>query len=144
MKSFQVKNNAASSNRPMILQPCRGINFFARTAGLRGAVLLALLLSGVQAAAIVVSAPNNGLSVRVDEATGNYEVVTRNPAWKFAGHFEVPIENVAVSRGGDSIGGFQQITFEWQSEQSPMRGRIRLYDQAPLVLICRHLQPGGG
>jgi len=113
-----------------------GINFFARTAGLRGAVLLALLLSGVQAAATVVSAPNNGLSVRVDEATGNYEVVTRNPAWKFAGHFEVPITNAAVDRGNDSIGSFQQITFEWQSERSPMRGQIRLYDKDPLVLFA--------
>jgi len=110
-----------------------GINFFAPAARLSGAILLMLCLGGVHAAAAVVTAPNNGLLVRVDETTGNYEVVTRNPAWKFAGHFEVPIANVAVSRGSNAIGGFQQIAFEWQSEQSPMRGQIRLYDQNPLV-----------
>ena len=112
------------------------LNFFAPAARLPGAVLLTLWLGGVHASATVVSAPNNGLSVRVGETTGNYEVVTRNPAWKFAGHFEVPIANVAASPGSDAIGGFQQITFEWQSEQSPMRGQIRLYDQIPLVLFA--------
>ncbi len=124
----------ASRSNDFMAMP--GITFFASAARLPGAVLLALCLGGAHASATVVSAPNNGLLVRVDETTGNYEVVTRNPAWKFAGHFEVPIENVAVSRGSDSIGGFQQITFEWQNEQSPMRGRIRLYDQDPLVLFA--------
>ena len=113
-----------------------GINFLAPAARLPGVVLLTLRWGGIHAAATVVSTPNNGLSVRGDETTGNYEVVTRNPAWKFAGHFEVPITNAAVNRGSDSIGSFQQITFAWQSAQSPMRGQIRLYDKNPLVLFA--------
>ena len=78
-----------------------------------GAILLTLFLSGVHASATAISAPSNGLSVRVDETTGNYKVITRNPAWTFAGHFNVPITNVVVNRGSDSVGTFQQIAFGW-------------------------------
>jgi hypothetical protein len=111
-------------------------NLSAPTARLLGTVLLTLFLSGVHASASAISAPNNGLSVWVDETTGNYKVITSNPTWTFAGQFDVPITNVVVNRGSDSVGTFQQIAFDWQSAQSPMRGQIRLYDENPLVLFA--------
>ncbi len=110
-----------------------GTNLFVPATWARRAFLLTLLLSGVRAPAVVISSPHTGLSVQVDEAAGSYKVAARDPAWSFAGHFNVPITHVIVSRGSDAVGTFEQIGFAWQGEHSPMSGQVRLYDEKPLV-----------
>lgn len=108
-------------------------SIFSPATWARRGALLTLLLSGVHAPAIVISSPHTGLSVQVDQHTGIYRVGIRNPTWMFAGQFDVPITNVVVSRGRDSVGAYQQLAFEWHAKQSPMSGQVRLYDEKPLV-----------
>ncbi|MDD5140938.1 MAG: hypothetical protein PHY43_11835 [Verrucomicrobiales bacterium] len=87
--------------------------------------------------AITVSTPASGLSVRVDETTGAYEVASTNPAWTFGGSFKIALTNVNVSRGSDAVGAYQQISFAWPTEQTLMTGQVRLYDENGLMLFSQ-------
>src|ERR1017187_3306214 len=86
--------------------------------------------------AAALSEPRHGLSLRVDEATGVYEVAAKDPAWTLGGSIGGPVKDVAVSRGSDAIGAYQQMTFSWSEAQTPVTGRIRLYDESALVLFA--------
>ena len=58
----------------------RALQFFARAA-----LPAALVAADVEAATVSVSAPDSGLTARVDAAGGGYQVVSRDPAWTFGG-----------------------------------------------------------
>ncbi len=100
-------------------------------------VLLALPLKKAEAFPVTVSAPESGLSARVDTGTGNYRIVADNPPWTLGGSLAVPLKNLTTGSGNDNAGNYQQIAFEWNAGQIPMSGWIRIYLQKPLVLFSQ-------
>lgn len=72
------------------------------------------------------------LAVSVDEATGTYKITTTNPAWTFAGSVGAPMSDIAVARGSDKIGAYQEITFDWNAGK-PLKGAIRSYQTRRVV-----------
>lgn len=100
-------------------------------------VLLVFPPKNNAAEAAAVSSPQTGLSVRVDARSGDYQIVSEDPAWTFGGGLGFPLESVTVNRGHDKLGGYQQIAFEWRDGRTPMNGNIRLYDDKPLGLFSQ-------
>lgn len=101
------------------------------------AVLLACPLKNSAGETAEFSAAKTGLSVRVDAAGGDYQIVSQDPAWTFGGNLGTPLTNAAISRGHDQTADYQQITFEWHVGQTPMSGRIRLYNDKPVALFAQ-------
>jgi hypothetical protein len=101
------------------------------------AALLALSLYGSEAAIIHLTAPENGLSLQLDTAKGDYEISSGDPQWVFAGSFKMPLAAATTSRGKDLVGAYQQISFAWSAGQTPMTGWIRLYSEPPLALFSQ-------
>ena len=100
-------------------------------------ILLVFPLQGGAGEVVKCSASQTGLSVRVDAASGGYQIVSQDPAWTFGGTLGVPLKNAVNSRGHDEAGAYQQIAFGWQDGQTPMDGQIRLYEEKPLVLFSQ-------
>jgi len=94
-------------------------------------------LSRLSASAVTVASPATGLSLQLDASDGNYQLIAMAPSWSFSGSLNVPLKRIAVRRGLDTNGTFQQITFAWQAGQKPMHGRIRLYEEIPMVLFAQ-------
>ena len=90
-----------------------------------------LLLAGRVWAAEIHSPA--GLSARVDEPTGTYELAATNFGWSFAGSLGAAVKNVTVNHGQDSLGAYEEISLAWNDGALPMYGRIRLYDTKPLA-----------
>lgn len=101
------------------------------------AILLAFPQLNRAAESVAVSAPQTGLSGRVDPDAGDYEIISKNPAWTLGGSLGMPLNQVAVSRGHDQAGGYQQIAFAWRHGPTPMSGQFRLYDDQPQVLFSQ-------
>ena len=99
--------------------------------------VLTLIGNHCEASTISISTPNNGLTVRVNPDSGDYEIHSQNPAWNFGGSLATPLKNVANGRGTDGSGDYQQISFDWQAGQTPMSGSIRIYDGKPVALISQ-------
>ncbi|MDE3066057.1 MAG: hypothetical protein KGJ60_00755 [Verrucomicrobiota bacterium] len=97
--------------------------------------MLTLAASRSQSA-VAISAPGSGLTARVDEASGVYEVALHHPARRFAGHLAAPMTDAVVSRGSDTVGAYREIRFAWRDGATPMTGRIRLYNGKPLALFA--------
>lgn len=75
-----------------------------------------------------------GWELRVDPATGDYQISLNDPAWTVGGRIGQPLDDVASGDGKDSIGQFREIKFRWK-EEGQRRGSIRLYRSRPLVLF---------
>jgi hypothetical protein len=102
-----------------------------------GAVLLTCSwpqFSGT-ATATTLSCSSHGVSVQVDKTAGAYELTTKEAAWTLGGSVGGPVRDVALSRGSDAIGAYQQMSLSWREAQTPVTGRIRLYDESALVLF---------
>lgn len=97
---------------------------------------LALLMPQTRAASSL-AAPGSGLSVECDAASGSYKIISREPAWTFAGTLGHPLKSVGIDTARDGIGASREITFEWRDGQMPMRGQIRLYDGKPVALFSQ-------
>ncbi len=104
---------------------------------LAGAAVIALvgMMSVAATRAVTVSSAVTGLAVSLQAGTGDYQVVARAPAWRFAGSLGASAHQVQTDRGKDRIGAYQQLTFTWQSGPSPLRGMIRLYERHAVVLF---------
>lgn len=89
------------------------------------------LCAGARAAEISSSA---GLTARIRE-NGAYQISSKNPDWNFEGGIGGTATNIAVHRGRDAVGAYQEISFGWREGQLPMTGSIRLYDAKPLALF---------
>jgi len=113
-------------------------------ARLAAAILLALGLTVREAAALSLTAPGSGLSVRLEPTNGLYEIASRNLAWTFGGNIPASLAKVAVSCGSDGVGTYQQVSFEWQADEIPMTGRIRLYDEQALALFSQTCKTAAG
>ncbi len=87
-------------------------------------------------AAATLSNPRHGLSVQVNETTGAYGIAVKVPAWTLGGNLAAPVKSVTVSRGGDAVGAYQQMTLKWQDGPTPVTGRIRLYEESAVVLFA--------
>lgn len=100
-------------------------------------ILLALLCfcNLTMARALTVTSTKTGISVRLNEKTGRYQIAARNPAWSFAGSLGSAPHALRKVRGRDRIGAFQEIAFTWHSGQVPLRSVIRLYLDHPLLLF---------
>lgn len=85
--------------------------------------------------AATISSAATGLSSALNEATGEYQIIARQPAWKFAGSLGGAATDVKITRGRDRVDAYQQMTFTWHSGQFPMQGTIRLYQNRPLLLF---------
>ncbi len=101
------------------------------------ASLLALSLNGAGAEAIKLTAPENGLSLQVDTAKGEYEISSGDSKWVFTGDFKTALTGANTSRGKDGVGDFQQVAFAWNSGVTPMTGWIRLYSKQSLALFSQ-------
>jgi hypothetical protein len=76
-----------------------------------------------------------GIMVSVDD-DGLFHVATRNPAWRFSGNIGSRLSGLASKAGADPAGSYQQLEFEFRSPDRTARvGRIRVYDQRPVVLF---------
>ena len=101
------------------------------------AVLLAFATNAGLASPVRVSAPDSGLTVKIDSQNGDYQVASQNPRWTFSGSLDLPLKNTATSRGHDDIGDYRQISFDWQAGTLPMSGSIRIYDNKRLALFSQ-------
>lgn len=88
-------------------------------------------------AAITMFSPATGLTFSVDVAKGDYQLMSSDPAWTFAGSLKTPLNSFADSRGHDATGDYQEIAFAWKAGELPMRGEIRLYLEKPLALFSQ-------
>ncbi len=95
---------------------------------------LGLLLSPALVAKSFDVKSASGIIVRFDEASGHYEITSRQPDWKFTGETAGPVKAAGVSHGTDRIGAFQEIHFSWPADV-PVTGSIRVYDQRAVALF---------
>jgi hypothetical protein len=98
------------------------------------AVGVGLFLPSVSVAKSVRVESAAGISVRLDESSGRYEITSRRPDWKFAGELGRPAKAAGVNRDVDRIGAYQEIHFSWQADV-PLTSSIRVYDQQPVILF---------
>ena len=98
------------------------------------AVCIELFLPSASVAKLIRVESAAGVSARLDEASGHYEIVSRRPDWKFAGDLGEPAKETGASRGTDRIGAYQEIHFSWQAGV-PVTGSIRVYDKEAVVLF---------
>jgi hypothetical protein len=75
-----------------------------------------------------------GITARLDETSGHYEIVSRQPDWTFAGELGQPATNAVINSGIDRIGTYQEIHFQWQAG-IPVSGSIRVYDSRAVSLL---------
>jgi hypothetical protein len=98
------------------------------------AVSAGLFLPSASVAKSVRVESTAGISVRLDESSGRYEMTTRRPDWKFAGELGGPVKDTSADYGTDRIGAYQEIHFSWRAN-TPMTGSIRVYDGRAVVLF---------
>lgn len=113
--------------------------------GLRGLLLAVPLLLAITAGAatFTMTSPDGGLSVRVDEGKGDYEVTWKPTGWALSGSLGTPLKQAGATNGSDAIGAYQEIHFAWREKESPLTGRIRLYNENALLqfaITCEEAQ----
>jgi hypothetical protein len=94
-------------------------------------VLSTVLLFALPASA-QVTIGGAGLSVTVDPA-GTYSVSSTTLAWHFTGHLTPPLLNVTVVPGADTLGNYNEITFDFQA--GVRHAAIRSYADRPAILF---------
>ena len=97
---------------------------------LRYAFSFALLTASAHGVTI---AGAGGLTVSVDSG-GSYAVLVPDLNWSFSGAIGFPLANVTVSTGADSLGAFQEVAFDFQSDAA-RHAAIRSYTERPAVLF---------
>ena len=75
-----------------------------------------------------------GWELRVDAASGDYQITVNDPAWTIGGTIGKALDGVASGEGKDSIGEFREIKFRWK-EEARRSGSIRLHRSRPLALF---------
>jgi hypothetical protein len=81
---------------------------------------------------VTIAGPG-GLTVSVDSG-GSYQVLVPDLNWSFSGATGSPLANITVSTGTDSLGAFQEIGFDFQSDAA-RHAAIRSYTERPAVLF---------
>jgi hypothetical protein len=99
--------------------------------GFRQAALSLALLT-VPAQAVTIAGAGS-LTVSVDSG-GSYQVLVPDLNWRFSGAIGFPLTNIVVSSGADSLGAFQDVAFDFQSDAA-RHADIRAYTDRPAVLF---------
>ena len=89
-------------------------------------------------------ATGSGVVITVSDS-GAYRVSIPVQAWTFAGDAGTSLQNILVDEGQDSIGSYQEITFQHLAPASRLSG-IRAYNDRPVVLFttqCLEPSPSG-
>ena len=68
------------------------------------------------------------------DSSGAYTISAHTPAWTFAGNIGHTLTDITVHTGSDTIGSYQEVTFNYQVS-SARSGAIRAYDDKPIVLF---------
>ena len=76
---------------------------------------------------------DRGLSVSVDAARGEYQIIATDPAWTIGGTTGAPLKRIATAQGTDGVGEYLEISFKWIEENQIRSGSIRLYRSRPIV-----------
>jgi hypothetical protein len=95
---------------------------------------LALLLPPASPATPVRIESAAGVVAQLDAATGRYEILTKEPPWKFAGDMGRRVRDAVVKAGDDRLGAYREIRFRWQ-EGIPLSGSIRIYNTRSVALF---------
>jgi hypothetical protein len=77
----------------------------------------------------------SGIQISIDTTSGNYSVVSTDPAWTFAGSLSQSLAGIQTTTGNDSVGGYQEVYFTYASGN--YEGRIRVYTNNRAVVIFR-------
>jgi hypothetical protein len=107
---------------------------YSRSHSLKSLLLgVALIVgAGLRASGAALPASPAGLAVSVDESTGAYTVTASRQHWTFTGSVGAPLSHVAVTKGHDRLGDFQEVSFQWRGA-ALWGGTIRDYQSRPLV-----------
>lgn len=74
-----------------------------------------------------------GLTIGVDPG-GTYEVSVPDLNWRFLGTIGVPLSNLTTTAGGDAVGAYAEISFDFVSD-APRHAAIRSYGNVRAVLF---------
>ena len=91
---------------------------------------------------------DTGASVYLDPSTGDYQIVQGSFGWRLAGNLNSEVRSGQHRYGGDSLGLYDEYSFEYRA--GSRRGFIRIYYQQPVILFAdEYLTPaiqtvGGG
>ncbi|HUZ46202.1 MAG TPA: hypothetical protein VMW54_06155 [Terriglobia bacterium] len=97
-------------------------------------VLVCLGNAGV-ARASTISSAKTGIAVHLNKTSGQYQIVSQDPAWSFGGSLGSGASSVRKATGHDRVGAYREIAFTWRSGELPLRGIIRLYQNQRLLLF---------
>lgn len=75
-----------------------------------------------------------GVSLSLDDHSGQYTLKARGLGWKFKGNLGCAPSNVVVKDGADTVGDYREISFDWPLAV-PAGGSIRVYDNAPAAVF---------
>ena len=105
-----------------------------------GIVHLAIvgIFAGIGAArGAAIEAPG-GLTVKIEEAGGDYEVSAKDVGWTFGGSLNTLLTAVTSRKAGDGIGAFEELAFACAGAgQTSLRGSIRVYSGKPVALFTQ-------
>ncbi len=110
---------------------CKGaINLFV--------FFIALLLASCSPSVVQ---SDSGISVKVNQNTGDYTIYAGLKGWTFKGTTGHALTGMQTLLGTDEIGKYSEIVFTW-SEDIPYKASIRWYAQRPVVLFSLILPDG--
>jgi hypothetical protein len=76
----------------------------------------------------------HGIVATIDQASGRYEVRSRELNWTFAGRLGGSASKLSIKNGQDQLGAYRELSFSW-GRQVPLIGSIRTYVSRPVVLF---------
>ena len=97
----------------------------------RSVVVILLLASAPRIQA--QSGTAEGLTAKLDARTGDYVVSGRVSGWQFRGSTDSPVRDLVRAAGGDALGPFHSLRFNWSWNGVTVTGEIKTYDQRPVA-----------
>jgi hypothetical protein len=100
------------------------------------AVLLTFSFTDIVASALDLTSKTR-LTLQLNPATGTYALAMGGSSWVFAGTFNGPLADTVASQGRDAVGSYEQTSFSWRNDQTPVTGFIRVYREQSLALFSQ-------
>ena len=94
---------------------------------------LSSFILAVPAHCAVTIVGSGNVAVAVDPG-GSYSVTVPDLTWSFSGSIGVPLNNLQAGTGADALGGYSEISFDFQSDVA-RHASIRIYMEHPQVLF---------
>ena len=111
-----------------------------RQLSLVAVILAGTLIAGECRAAVALPDAPSGIRVQV-ATNGDYEILSRKPAWTFGGTIGHPVQEIKTASGQDAVGAYQEMTFRWKTP-AEFSAAIRRYDDKPAVLFSMNAPAG--